>query len=63
MENWSNKTNNEISIRLIEMEYEHTSIKNQLLALHDKMIEIEQDFIKGKTELDKRLKISFNNEQ
>lgn len=62
MENWSNKTNNEISVRLIEIEYEHTAIKDQLLAIHDKMVELEEDYAKGKIELDRRLKISFNNE-
>lgn len=62
MEKWENKTNNEISVRLIEMEYEHNNIKQEMLRLNDKMLEIEQDYVNGKRELDKRLKISFNNE-
>lgn len=63
MEKWENKTNNEISVRLIEMEYEHNAIKMQMLALNDKMEELERNYIKGKRELDSRLKISFKDEQ
>lgn len=56
MEKWDEKTNNEIVIRLKEMELEHQNVKDMIISFYEKMEEIEHDFKKGNEVLNARLK-------
>jgi len=56
MIDWADKTNNEIIVRLKEMENEYSIVKNNIILEYDKMIELEKDFKLGNEALIKRLK-------
>lgn len=56
MIDWTDKTNNEIIIKLKEMENEYSIVKNNIILEYDKMVELEKDFKLGNEALIKRLK-------
>ena len=62
MENWDEKTNNEIVIRLKEMEMEHINIKDKIIMLYDSLENLEKNFSQGNEILLNRLKRPINNE-
>jgi len=53
---WNNISNNDIKHNLIELNYEHESLKNKLTQLSEKLEEVEKEYIAGSKILHNRLK-------
>jgi hypothetical protein len=62
MVNWEEKTNNEIAIKLSEMEYEYQKVKDDIVKLYDFMILMEATYKKGLTTLKNRTKRVISDE-
>jgi hypothetical protein len=56
MNKFESKNNNEILFEMKKMEIEHESIKQKMLKDHDRLIEVEKDFIEANIILMSRLK-------
>ena len=51
---WSNMSNTEIRMKLKGLEEEYTYIKNQINKLFNTMDDLDNEYVKGKKELEKR---------
>lgn len=51
---FSDMSNSEIKIKLIEMENEYESIKNNVIKQMERMEELDKNYLNGKNELKKR---------
>lgn len=61
MINWDEKTNNEIAIKLSEMEHEYQKVKDDIIKLYDHMVLMEESYKKGLSTLKDRTKSVIGN--
>jgi predicted nucleic acid-binding Zn-ribbon protein len=54
---WGNMSNTEIRMKLSSLEEEYTSIKNKINSLLTQLDELDNEYIKGKREIENRSKI------
>lgn len=56
MEKWNEMSNTEIRMKMENMKMEYNVIKNQINKLLDKLDNLDNEYIKGYKELEKRSK-------
>ena len=56
------KTDNSISLKLSEMEFEYQKVKDDIIKLYDYMVSMEREYKKGKSILDGRIKRVISDE-
>lgn len=55
MTNYEEKTNNEILTQIKQMQADHEALKIKMLADYDKLLNIEQEFVKAHKVINERL--------
>ena len=53
---WDNITNDSIKHNLVQLNYDHKSVKDKMIELSEKLEDIEKEYIMGNNILNNRLK-------